>query len=162
VAAPLPGEVFGGGAIADASLETLHRWAIPVQELAFVFLAEGARALRAAGGSWGTLVQITNGLSRRPEPDKGLFAAGHAAVRALVQTAAQELRPEGIRACLLVVDGPIDSSKTAQRMVEDGVQALASADQAEVAEAAAYLATRGPRGLSYELTVTAAGRAWLP
>ncbi|HKT03271.1 MAG TPA: hypothetical protein VJT31_27395, partial [Rugosimonospora sp.] len=92
----------------------------------------------------------------------GLWAAGHAGLRAMVHAAAQELRPEGIRACLLVVDAPIDSAKTALRMVEEGVPADASADQGQVAAAVAYLANQGPRGLSYELTVTAAGRAWLP
>ena len=161
VARPLPGEVFGGGPVADADLEAVRRWSLPVVENAFVFLSESARALRDHGGG-GTLVQITSASSRRAAPGMGLWSAGHSGLRALVHAAAQELRAEGVRACLLVVDAPIDSPKTAGRLVDAGLQAGASADQADIAAAVAYLATQGDRGLSYELTVTAGGSAWIP
>src|SRR5213592_2231172 len=97
---------FGGGPVADATVEAFRGWTAAVAEQAFVFLSEGARALRAAGGG-GTLIQITGGSSRRALPGRGLWSAGSQATRALVQAAAQELREEGIHAALLIVDATI-------------------------------------------------------
>jgi NAD(P)-dependent dehydrogenase (short-subunit alcohol dehydrogenase family) len=47
-AQPQAGEPFGGGAVADASLEAYRRWGPAVSEAAFVFLSEGGHHLRAA------------------------------------------------------------------------------------------------------------------
>ncbi|HTZ06438.1 MAG TPA: SDR family oxidoreductase [Gaiellaceae bacterium] len=160
VARPQPGEPWGGGPVADATLDRFTHWTAQVAQLGFVFLSEGARALRAHGG--GTLVQVTNASSRRPAPGSGLWSAGHHAIRALTLAAAQELRDEGIHACLLVVAAPIDSPKVAARLAAEGVPADATADQAEIASAVAFLAGQGARGLSYELELTAVGQRWLP
>ena len=46
-------------------------------------------------------------------PGRGIWAAGTAALRALTHAAAQELRGEGIHVALLIVDGTIESPKTA-------------------------------------------------
>jgi NAD(P)-dependent dehydrogenase (short-subunit alcohol dehydrogenase family) len=160
VGRPRPPEPFGGGPLADASLEAFRHWGVATAELAFTFLSVGARALRAGGG--GVLVQITNGTARRPEPGSGAWSAGHAALRSLVQTAAEELRGEGIRACALIVDGPIDSPKNAARLAAEQVPPAATLAQDEIADAVAALAAQGPRGLSYELVLTAVGRRWVP
>ena len=85
-----------------------------MSEQAFVFLSEGGKALRAAGG--GTLVQVTGGSARRAMPGRGLWASGAAATRALTHAAAQEWRAEGIHVALLVVDATIDSPKTEERL----------------------------------------------
>src|SRR5436190_224226 len=82
-----------------------------VAEQAFVFLSVGSAALKQSGG--GALIQITGGSARRAMPEKGLWAAGAFATRALVQAAAQEMRGEGIHAALLAVDATIESPKTA-------------------------------------------------
>jgi len=156
VAHPQPGEPWGGGPVADATLDGFARWTAQVAQLGFVFLSEGARALRAHGG--GTLVQVTNASSRRPGPGTGLWSAGHHAIRALTLAAAQELREERIHACLLVVAAPIDSPKVAARLEAEGIPAEATVDQAEIAAAVAFVAGQGPRGLSYELELTAAGQ----
>ncbi|HZU59604.1 MAG TPA: SDR family NAD(P)-dependent oxidoreductase, partial [Solirubrobacteraceae bacterium] len=73
---------FGGGPLAEADLAAFQGWTVAVAAQAFVFLSVGARALRQAGG--GALIQITGGSSRRAMPDKGLWAAGAFATRALV------------------------------------------------------------------------------
>jgi len=150
---------FGGGPIADASVEAFRGWTAAVAEQAFVFLSEGARALRAAGGG-GTLIQVTGGSARRAQPGRGLWSAGAQAARALVQAAAQELRGEGIHAALLIVDATIESPKT-EAFTRD-VPREALADQADVARAVAYLASQSARGQTYELQLTPAGERWVP
>jgi len=113
-------------------------------------------------GNGGVLVQITNGSARRPAAGAALWSAAHAGLRAMAHATAQELRPQGIRACLLVVDGPLDSPATDERRWAEGVPAQASADQTAVAEAVRYLAGQDERAVSYELVVTPTGRQWQP
>jgi NAD(P)-dependent dehydrogenase (short-subunit alcohol dehydrogenase family) len=157
IAQLVPGEPWGGGPLADATLDRFERWTTRVAQVGFVFLSEGARALRAHGG--GTLVQVTNAASRRPAPGAGLWSAGQHAIRALTLAAAQELREEGIHVCLLVVAAPIDSPKVAARLAAEGIPKEATADQTEIAAAVAYVAAQGARGVSYELELTATGQA---
>jgi NAD(P)-dependent dehydrogenase (short-subunit alcohol dehydrogenase family) len=152
------GSPFGGGELAAADLEAFRGWTVAVAEQAFVFLSEGAAALRACGG--GALVQITGGSSRRAYPGRGLWAAGAFATRALVQAAAQELRAQGVHVALLAVDATIESPKTEAFTRETPREALA--DMGEVARAVAYLVEQGPRGYTHELQVTPAGERWLP
>jgi len=156
---PSGGGPFGGGAVAEASLEGFRGWGVAPAEQAFTFLSVGARALRASG-SGGTLIQVTGGSARRAMPNRGLWSAGAQATRALVHAAAQELRGEGIHVALLVVDATIESPKTAGFTQDAPPDALA--DQAEIARAVAYLAGQRPRGLSHELTLTPAGDRWTP
>ena len=157
---PRPPEPFGGGPLAEGSLDAFRRWGVATAELAYTFLSVGARTLRESGG--GVLIQITNGTARRPAPGSGAWSAGHAALRSLVQCAAEELRGEGIRACALIVDGPIDSPKNAARLAAEGIPPEATLAQDEIAAAVAALAAQGPRGLSPELVLTASGRPWVP
>jgi NAD(P)-dependent dehydrogenase (short-subunit alcohol dehydrogenase family) len=157
-ARPPEGDPFGGGPLADATLEGFRGWASAVAEQCFVFLSAGARAVRAAGG--GTLIQITGGSARRAMPGKGPWAAGAFATRALVQAAAQELREEGIHVALLVVDATIESPKTNPFTRDQPREALA--DMGQVAEAVEYLARQGVRGMTHELVITPAGDRWVP
>jgi NAD(P)-dependent dehydrogenase (short-subunit alcohol dehydrogenase family) len=150
---------FGGGALADADVDAFRGWTVAVAEQAFVFLSEGARALRTAG-STGTLVQITGGSSRRAMPERGLWAAGAFATRALVQAAAQELRGEGIHVALLIVDATIESPKT-EAFTRD-VPREALAEMPDIARAVEYLAEQGTRGLTHELQLTPSGDRWVP
>jgi NAD(P)-dependent dehydrogenase (short-subunit alcohol dehydrogenase family) len=155
---PAGGGPFGGGPIAEATLEAYRGWGGAVGEQAFVFLNTGAKALRAAGG--GTLIQVTGGSARRAMPGRGIWASGTAALRALSHAAAQELREEGIHVALLIVDATIESPKTTE--ATRGAPPDSLADQAEIARAVEYLASQGPRGLAHELTLTPAGDRWLP
>jgi NADP-dependent 3-hydroxy acid dehydrogenase YdfG len=149
---------FGGGALATADLDAFHGWTVAVAEQAFVFLSVGAVALRDDEG--GALIQITGGSSRRAMPDKGLWAAGAFATRALVQAAAQELRQDGIHVALLVVDATIESPKTAAFTADAPRDALG--DMGQIATAVSFLATQKSRALTHELTVTPAGERWVP
>lgn len=156
---PSDGGPFGGGPLAEATVEGFRGWSAAVSEQAFVFLSEGARLLRAQG-SGGTLVQATGGSARRAMPGRGLWASGAYAVRALVQAAAQELREEDIHVALLVIDATIESPKTAAYTRATPREALA--DQADLARAVAYLASQSSRGYTHELTITPSGDRWVP
>jgi NAD(P)-dependent dehydrogenase (short-subunit alcohol dehydrogenase family) len=149
---------FGGGPLAEANLDAFHGWTVAVAEQAFVFLSVGAAALRQQGG--GALVQVTGGSSRRAMPDRGLWAAGAFATRALVQSAALELRQEGIHAALLIVDATIESPKTADFTRDVAREALG--DMGEIAAAVSFLVDQGARSLTHELMVTPAGERWVP
>lgn len=157
---PPGGGPFGGGPLADADLDAFRGWTAAVAEQSFVFLASGARALRANGSGSGTLVQVTGGSSRRAMPGRGLWAAGAFATRALVQATAQELRQEGIQVALLVVDATIESPKTAGYTHGAPPDSLAS--QEEIARAVEYLADQDVRAMSHEIVLTPAGDRWVP
>jgi NAD(P)-dependent dehydrogenase (short-subunit alcohol dehydrogenase family) len=155
---PAGGGPFGGGPIADATLEGFRGWAGAVAEQAFVFLSTGIRALRESGG--GTLIQVTGGSSRRAMPDRGLWSAGAQATRAMVHAAAQEVRGEGIHVALLIVDATIESPKTEAFTRDMPREALA--EQRLIAEAVSYLAGQEPRAYTHELMLTPAGDRWVP
>ena len=90
----------------------------------------------------------------------GAWAAGWHGVRALTLAAADELREHGIHVALVIVDGPIESPKTAQMIAElepDQVN-----DQADIAAAILGLTRQGRRGRTNELTLTPAGRPPAP
>jgi NAD(P)-dependent dehydrogenase (short-subunit alcohol dehydrogenase family) len=154
-----PPTPFGGGALAEATVEDWRGWGGAVAEQGFVFLSEGARLLREQGRG-GTLVQVTGGSARRAMPGRGLWSAGAQAVRALVHAAAQELREDGIHVALLIVDATIASPKTASFTADAAPESLA--DQAEIARAVDYLAAQSARGWTHELTVTPSGDRWVP
>jgi 3-oxoacyl-[acyl-carrier protein] reductase len=149
---------WGGGPIAEGTMEAVRGWTVAVAEQAFAFLSTGARALLEGGG--GTLVQVTGGSSRRAMPGRGPWAAGAFATRALTQAAAAELRGQGVHVALLIVDATIESPKTAGRAA--GAHRDSLADMARVAEAVQYLAEQGPRAYTHELMVTPAGETWVP
>ena len=157
-AARASGGPFGGGPLSDADLAAFRGWTVAVAEQAFVFLSEGARALRASGG--GALIQITGGSSRRTMAGRGLWAAGAFATRALVQAAALELRQEQIHAALLAVDATIESPKTTAFTRDRPPESLA--DMKEIARTVEYLVGQGQRGLTHDLTLTPAGETWVP
>jgi NAD(P)-dependent dehydrogenase (short-subunit alcohol dehydrogenase family) len=157
-ARPTKAGPFGGGPLAEADLDAFRGWTVAVAEQAFVFLSVGAAALRKGQG--GALVQITGGSSRRAIPEKGLWAAGAFATRALVQAAAQELRLEGIHAALLVVDATIESPKTAAFTHDVPRDSLG--DMGQIAAAVSFLVGQQSRALTHELVVTPAGERWVP
>jgi NAD(P)-dependent dehydrogenase (short-subunit alcohol dehydrogenase family) len=154
---PDDGSGFGGGTVAAASMAGFDGWTVPVARQSFVFLHAGAQALE---GRSGTLVQITGAPARRANPQRGLIAAGMAAVRALAHAAAQELRQSGIHVALLIVDGIIESPKTAH--MSAGMSPEALVRQQDVVDAVRFLATQAPRGMTHELVITPAGDRWLP
>jgi NAD(P)-dependent dehydrogenase (short-subunit alcohol dehydrogenase family) len=155
---PASGGPWGGGPVADATMDGVRGWTVAVAEQAFAFLSTGARALLEDGG--GTLVQVTGGSARRAMPGRGLWAAGAFATRALTQAAAAELRDRGVHVALLIVDATIESPKTEQFTAGTPRQALG--DMALVARAVQFLAEQEPRAYTHELMVTPAGETWVP
>jgi 3-oxoacyl-[acyl-carrier protein] reductase len=150
---------FGGGPLADATVEDWRGWGGAVAEQGFVFLSESARLLREQGRG-GTIVQVTGGSARRAVAGRGLWSGGAQALRGLVQAGAQELRADGIHVALLIVNATIASPKTASFTADAAADSLA--DQAEVARAVAYLAGQSQQAWTHELTVTPAGDRWVP
>ena len=148
---------FGGGALAGASAAGFEGWAVAAARQAFAFLQAGVRALDGHGG---TLVQVTGAPARRANAERGLVAAGSAAVRALTHAAAQEWRERGIHVALLIVDGIIESPKTARMAA--GVATDALVQHEDVVRAVRFLASQSTRGMSHELVITPSGGRWVP
>ena len=154
---PDDGSGFGGGALAGASAAGFEGWATALAQQAFVFLQVGVRALEGQGG---TLVQVIGAPARRAGPERGLVAAGSAAVRALAHAAAQEWRERGIHVALLIVDGIIESPKTTRMAAGMATDALVQ--QQDVVRAVRFLASQSARGMTHELVITPSGGRWLP
>jgi 3-oxoacyl-[acyl-carrier protein] reductase len=148
---------FDGGPLTDATLDDFEAWTVPAARQAFVFFTCAARALTRQGG---TLIQITGAPARRAVPERGLIAAGQATVRAFAHTAAQELREAGVHVGLVIVDGIIESPKTAAMTAGMATDALVR--QQDVVEAVRFLSTQSTRGLTHELVLTPSGGRWLP
>jgi 3-oxoacyl-[acyl-carrier protein] reductase len=156
---PDDGKGFGGGPVADATLEGFRGWCVAVAEQAFVFLSSGVRVLRESGAG-GTLIQVTGGSSRRAMPGRGIWSAGAQATRALTHATAQEVRGEGIHVALLIVDATIESPKTADFTRDTPREALA--DMRLIAEAVEFLAGQELRAYTHELVLTPSGDTWVP
>jgi NAD(P)-dependent dehydrogenase (short-subunit alcohol dehydrogenase family) len=149
---------FGGGPIAEASLDGFGSWTTAPVRAAFSFLSAGAR-FAIAQGRPATLVQITGGSSRRAFPGRGLWAAGAFGVRAISNAAALELRPRGIQVSLLIVDAgiqPLDGS------TRPGVSPEALADPRRIADAILFLANQDARSATHELQLTPLAESWTP
>jgi NAD(P)-dependent dehydrogenase (short-subunit alcohol dehydrogenase family) len=145
---------FGGGPLAEAAPDAFDSWSVMPARGAFAFLSASARfALAQTPQTPSTIIQVTGGSARRGMPGRGPWAAGAFAVRALTQSAAQELRPHGIHVALLIVDAGIDRSGDAD---------ASTADQPSLAGAVAYLASQSPRAMTHELQVTPALDGWTP
>lgn len=78
---------FGDGPIAEADLSGFDSWPTAPARAAFSFLPASGR-FAIAQGRPATLVQVTGGSARRAMPERGLWAAGSFAVRAITNAAA--------------------------------------------------------------------------
>lgn len=149
---------WGGGSLAEAPEDAMEQYVGELLPAVFNVVRVGARVLGEQGS--GTLVQITGGSARRGRAGLGPWAAAAFATRALLQTAALELREKSVHAALLIVDATIESEKTSARL--EGKPLEASASEEDVAEAVAYLAGQSPRGWTHELQITPAGDRYVP
>jgi 3-oxoacyl-[acyl-carrier protein] reductase len=149
---------FGGGPIAEASLDGFDSWAAAPARAAFSFLSASGRFALTQGRP-ATLVQVTGGSTRRAMPGRGLWAAGSFGVRAITNAAALELRPHDIQVTLLIVDAgiqPLDGS------TRPGVSPDALADPRRLADAVLFLANQGARSATHELQLTPLAENWTP
>jgi NAD(P)-dependent dehydrogenase (short-subunit alcohol dehydrogenase family) len=152
------GRTFGGGALVDAPPDAMEPYLDELVPAIFNVVRLGGRALVENGG--GTLVQITGGSARRAIGGRGPWAAGAFASRALIQSAALELRERGVHAALLIVDATIASPKTAASL--EGRDDDETTTEQDVAAAIRYLADQSPRGWTHELQITPRLDRWVP
>ena len=152
------GGSFGGGALVDAPADAMEPYVDELVPAIFNVVRLGGRALVEGGG--GTLVQITGGSARRAIGGRGPWAAGAFATRALLQSAALELRERGVHAALLIVDATIASRKNAAQLVDR--QEDETTTEQDVAAAVRYLAEQSPRGWTHELQITPRLDRWVP
>ena len=152
------GRTFGGGSVLAADREAIAPYVEELLPGVFTVLRMGSRVLAEQGS--GTYVQITGGSARRGMPGRGPWSAAAFATRALVQSAASELRERGVHVALLIVDATIESERTAAFLADRPKNASASED--DVARAVAYLAEQSPRAWTHELQITPSGDRWVP
>lgn len=149
---------FGGGELAAAPADALEPYVDGLLPAIFNVLRVGTRVLGEQGG--GTLVQVTGGSARRGMPGRGPWAAAAFATRALTQAAALEARDRGVHVALLIVDGTIESDKTASWL--EGKPPEASISELDVVAAVRYLESQSPRGWTHELQITPRLDRWVP
>lgn len=152
------GGIRGGGSIAELEPPALDTYTRDLLPALFTVLTVGTRVLRDQGS--GAFIQVTGGSSRRGMPGIAPWAAGAAATRGMIQSAASELRDHGVHVALLIVDATIESEKTAERLA--GKDPIASTSEQAVAEAVAYLAGQSERAWTHELQLTPRGDRWVP
>jgi NAD(P)-dependent dehydrogenase (short-subunit alcohol dehydrogenase family) len=147
---------FGGGPVIEAPPERLGAWMAGFLPVAWAVLRGGGAALARRGA--GTLVQVSGGSARRGMPGRGPWGAAQFAARALTQSLAQELRPQGVHVALLVADGIIRTERNPMA----GRPAGDAMDPSDVAAAVAYLASQRSSAWTHELVITPAGDRWIP
>ncbi len=128
--APLALTVFNVGANVQFPLaETTDRVFRKVWEMAcfagFVSVREAARIMVPRGAGKIFVTGATAGL--RGNPGYAAFAAAKAGLRAMTQSAARELWPQGIHVAHLVIDAGVDTAWVRARVTERiGAEALAA------------------------------------
>ena len=143
---------FGGGDLTTTDDDAMAPYLEQLLPEVFGFYRTCGAALAERGG--GTLVQVTGGSARRALPGRAPWAAGAAAVRALSQAAANELKPQGVHAALLVCDGSFGTPG------DDA--GGAKIDPVELAKAVQFLHEQGRSAWTHELVVTPVGDRWTP
>ena len=129
-AAPLALTVFNVGAnVQFPLLETTDRVFRKVWEMAcfagFVTVREAARIMGPRGEGAIFVTGATAGM--RGNPGYSAFAAAKSGLRAVAQSAARELWPQGIHVAHLVIDAGVDTEWVRARVTERiGAEALAA------------------------------------
>jgi NAD(P)-dependent dehydrogenase (short-subunit alcohol dehydrogenase family) len=143
---------FGGGDLTTTDDEAMAPYLEQLLPEVFAFYRICGAALAENGR--GTLVQVTGGSARRALPGRAPWAAGAAATRALSQAAANELKPQGVHAVLLVCDGSFGTPGD-----DAGGERI---DPVDLAKAIQYLHEQGRSAWTHELVVTPVGDRWTP
>ena len=143
---------FGGGDLITTDDDAMLPYTEQVLPEVFGFYRTCGEKLAERGA--GTIVQVTGGSARRALPGRAPWGAGAAGVRALSQAAANELKPKGVHAALLVCDGSFGGPGD-----DDGGQKI---DTVELATAVLFLHEQGRSAWTHELVVTPVGDRWTP
>ena len=167
--APLALVVFNVGANVQFPLaETTDRVFRKVWEMAcfagFVTVREAARIMAPRGAGKIFVTGATAGL--RGNPGYAAFAAAKAGLRAVAQSAARELWPQGIHIAHLVIDAGVDTEWVRARVTERiGAEALAAQPDLLMppeSVAAAYWAlyTQPKSAWTFEQEIRPYGESW--
>jgi NADP-dependent 3-hydroxy acid dehydrogenase YdfG len=143
---------FGGGDLTTTDDDAMAPYLEQLLPEVFSFYRLVGASLADRGA--GTLIQVTGGSARRALPGRAPWASGAAATRALSQAAANELKPKGVHACLLICDGGFGGAGD-----DDGGKKI---DTTELARAVQYLHEQGRSAWTHELVVTPVGDRWTP
>ncbi len=98
-----------------------------------------------------TVVQIGTTLAARVRPGFGALSSPQHALRALWQAAADELKPRGIHAAYLAVEGQLATRASAEWIARHG--AARAIPPAEVAKALLFLQEQAPEAWTHELSL---------
>lgn len=167
--APLALVVFNVGAnVHFPLLDTTDRVFRKVWEMAcfagFVSVREAARIMAPRGQGKIFVTGATAGL--RGNPGYSAFAAAKAGLRAMAQSAARELWPQGIHVAHLVIDAGVDTEWVRQRVIERiGAEALAAQPDLlmppeAVAEAYWALYNQPKAAWTFEQEIRPYGETW--
>jgi len=144
--------------------ETTSRVYTKVWEMAAFagFLAgrEAARVMSPRGR--GTIIFTGATASLRGRATFSAFAGAKHALRALAQSMARELGPQGVHVAHVVIDGTIDGTFARGRL-DDAAERLARheiVDPAEIARAYVYLHTQGRSAWTHEMDLRPWREAW--
>ena len=143
---------FGGGDLITTDDDAMQPYTEQVLPEVFGFYRTCGGKLAERGA--GTIVQVTGGSARRALPGRAPWGAGAAGVRALSQAAANELKPKGVHAALLVCDGSFGGAGD-----DGGGEKI---DTVELAKAVLFLHEQGRSAWTHELVVTPVGDRWTP
>ena len=143
---------FGGGDLITTDDDAMLPYTEQVLPEVFAFYRTCGRKLVERGA--GTIIQVTGGSARRALPGRAPWGAGAAGVRALSQAAANEMKPKGVHAALLVCDGSFGGPGD-----DDGGEKI---DTVELAKAVLFLHEQGRGAWTHELVVTPVGDRWTP
>jgi NADP-dependent 3-hydroxy acid dehydrogenase YdfG len=143
---------FGGGDLITTDERAMTPYLEQLLPAVFAFYRIVGASMAARGS--GTIVQVTGGSARRALPGRAPWGAGAAATRALSQAAANELRADGVHACLLVCDGSFGGPGD-----DDGGARI---DTVELAKAVRFIHDQGRSAWTHELVVTPVGDRWTP
>ena len=143
---------FGGGDLITTDDDAMLPYTEQVLPEVFAFYRTCGGKLVERGA--GTIIQVTGGSARRALPGRAPWGAGAAGVRALSQAAANEMKPKGVHAALLVCDGTFGGPGD-----DGGGEKI---DTVELAKAVLYLHEQGRSAWTHELVVTPVGDRWTP
>jgi len=143
---------FGGGDLVTTDDRAMEPYLEQLLPEVFAFYRTCGDALGRQGS--GTIIQVTGGSARRALPGRAPWGAAAAATRALSQAAANELKPKGVHAALLVCDGSFGGPGD-----DAGGEKI---DTRELARAVQFLHEQGRSAWTHELVVTPIGDRWTP
>ena len=118
-----------------------------LQAIAPAMIAQGA----------GSFVQLGTGSGLSGRAGFGLQHTAQSALRALVLHAAEELKPQGVHAAYLAVEGQIESERAQGYVQREGL--AKTVPPLAIAEAVAWLHGQDPRAWTHELSLRPAASA---